>query len=90
MILNGLLGINQDYSVVFDIAPKYFISDSFVDYKDCSISSRGFLPTVVVIMVIMAASLLPHVLTKLTLCSGGKGVPSDPCFHITLVECPQS
>ena len=40
-----------------------------------------FLPTVVVIMVIMAASLLPHVLTKLTLCSGGKGVPSDPCFR---------
>ena len=90
MILNGLLGINQDYSVVLDIAPKYFISDSFVDYKDCPISSRGFLPTAVVIMVIMAASLLPHVLTKLTLCSGGKGVPSDPCFHITLVECPQS
>ena len=73
MILNGLLGIDQDYSVVFDIAPKYFISDSFVDYKGCSISSRGFLPTVVVIMVLTAASLLPHFLTKLTLCSGGKG-----------------
>ena len=52
MILNGLLGIDQDYSVVFDIAPKYFISDSFVDYKGHSISSVGFLPTVVDKMVI--------------------------------------
>ena len=67
------LGNNRDHSIVFEIAPKYFISDSFVDYKGCSISSRGFLPTVVVIMVLTAASLLPHFLTKLTLCSGGKG-----------------
>ena len=41
------LGTNQDHSVVSEIAPKYCISDSFVDYDDYSISSKGFLPTVV-------------------------------------------
>ena len=34
------------------IVPKYFILDSFVDYEGYSISSKGFLPTVVDIMVI--------------------------------------
>ena len=43
---------NRDYSVVFETASKYCISDSFVDYKGYSISSKGFLPTVVDIMVI--------------------------------------
>ena len=46
------LEMNKDHSVVFEIAPKYFISDSFVDYEGYSISSKGFLPTVVDIMVI--------------------------------------
>ena len=46
------LEINRDHSVVFEIASKYCISDSFVDYDDYSISSKGFLPTVVDIMVI--------------------------------------
>ena len=36
----------------FEIAPKYCISDSFVDYEGYSISFKGFLPTVVDIMVI--------------------------------------
>ena len=36
----------------FEIASKYCISDSFVDYNGYSISSKGFLPTVVDIMVI--------------------------------------
>ena len=36
----------------FEIAPKYCISESFVDYEDYPISSKGFLPTVVDIMVI--------------------------------------
>ena len=31
----------------FEIASKYFISDSFVDHDGYSISSKGFLPTVV-------------------------------------------
>ena len=46
------LEINRDHSVVFEIASKYCISDSFVDYDDYSISSKGFLPTVVDTMVI--------------------------------------
>ena len=43
---------NRDRSVVFEIASKYFTSDSFVDHDGHSISSEGFLPTVVDIMVI--------------------------------------
>ena len=46
------LKTNRDHSVAFEIAPKYCISDSFVDYEGYSISSQGFLPTVVDIMVI--------------------------------------
>ena len=46
------LEMNRDHSVVFEIASKYCISDSFVDYDSYSISSKGFLPTVVDIMVI--------------------------------------
>ena len=55
----GLCGIgwfaleaNRDHSVIFEIAPKYCIWDSFVDYEGSSISSEGFLSTVVDIMVI--------------------------------------
>ena len=43
---------NRDHSVVCEIASKYCISDSFVHYNGYSISSKGFLPTVVDIMVI--------------------------------------
>ena len=43
---------NRDHSVIFEIAPKYCISDSFVDYDGYSIASKGFLPMVVDIMVI--------------------------------------
>ena len=46
------LETNRDHSVIFEIAPKYCISDSFVDYEGYSISSKGFLPTIVDIMVI--------------------------------------
>ena len=46
------LEMNRDHSVVFEIAPKYCISDSFVDYDGYSISSKEFLPTVVDKMVI--------------------------------------
>ena len=46
------LETNRDHSVVFEIASKYGISDSFVDHDGHSISSEGFLPTVVDIMVI--------------------------------------
>ena len=42
----------RDHSVVFETAKKYFMLGSFVDYDGYSISSKGFLPTVVDIMVI--------------------------------------
>ena len=40
------LEMNRDHSVV-EIASKYCISDSFVDYDGYSIFSKGFLPLVV-------------------------------------------
>ena len=40
------LETNRDHSVIFEMASKYCISDSFVDYDGYSISSKGFLPTV--------------------------------------------
>ena len=48
------LGNEQEinHSVVFEIASKYCVLDSFVDYDGYSISSKEFLPTVVDIMVI--------------------------------------
>ena len=50
MTLSGLPGNEQ--AVVFEIAAKYCISDSFVDSEGYSISSKGFLPTVEDVMVI--------------------------------------
>ena len=42
MILNRFaLEMNRDHSVVFEIASKYCISDSFVDDDGYSISSKG-------------------------------------------------
>ena len=46
------LEMNRDHSVILGIASKYCILDSFVDYEGYSTSSKGFLPTVVDIMVI--------------------------------------
>ena len=46
------LETNRDHSLIFEIASKYCISDSFVDQDGYSISSEGFLPTVVDVMVI--------------------------------------
>ena len=46
------LEMNRDHSVIFEIAPKYCILDSLVDYEGYSISSKGFLPTIIDIMVI--------------------------------------
>ena len=46
------LETNRDHSVIFEIASKYCISDSFVDHDGYSISSEGFLPAVVDIMAI--------------------------------------
>ena len=47
-----VLEMKRYHSAVFEIASKHCISDSFVDYDGYSISSNGFLPTVVDIMVI--------------------------------------
>ena len=41
------LETNRDHSVIFEIASKYCISDSFVDHDGYSISSEGFVPAVV-------------------------------------------
>ena len=41
------LETNRDQSVVLQIASKYCISDSLVNYDGYSISSKGFLPTIV-------------------------------------------
>ena len=46
------LEMNRDCSVIFEIASKYYISDSLVDHDGYSISSKGFSLTVVDIMVI--------------------------------------
>ena len=46
------LETNRDHSVDFEIASKYCILDSSVDHDGHSISSEGFLPAVVDIMVI--------------------------------------
>ena len=46
------LEINSDHSVIFEIASKCCILDSFVDYDGYSISSMGLLTAVVDIMVI--------------------------------------
>ena len=56
---------NQDHSIIFEIAPKYCILDSFVDYESYSISSMGFLSIVVDTMVIwikFSRSLIPKML----------------------------
>ena len=46
------LEMNRDPSVMFEIASKHCISDSFVDHDGYSISSEGYLPTAVDITVI--------------------------------------
>ena len=46
------LEMNGDHSVLFETALKYCILDPFVDHDAYSISSEGFLPAVVDIMVI--------------------------------------
>ena len=38
------LEMNKDHCVIFEIAPKYCISNSFVDYEGYSISSKALLP----------------------------------------------
>jgi len=44
MKLNGLPWKQKDHSVVFEIASKYCILDSFVDYDGYFISPKGSCP----------------------------------------------
>ena len=46
------LEMNRDHSVILEITPKHCVYDSFVYSEGYSISSKGFLPTLVDIMVI--------------------------------------
>ena len=46
------LETNRDYSVIFEIAPKYCILDSFVTMRVTPFFPKGCLPMVVDIMVI--------------------------------------
>ena len=54
------LEVNQGHSVIFRIAFKYYISDCFVDYEGYSISSKGFLPTVVLIVIMVILIKFTH------------------------------
>ena len=46
------LEMNRDHSVIFEISHKFCISDSFFDLEGYSMTSKGFFPTVVDIVVI--------------------------------------
>ena len=46
------LEMSGDLFVVLEIIREYCVSDSLVDVEDYSIPSKGFLPTVVNIMVV--------------------------------------
>ena len=46
------LATDRDHSVILRLHPSTAFQTLFVDYEDCSISPKGFLPTVVHIMVI--------------------------------------
>ena len=46
------LEMNRDHSVIFEIASKYCILNSFIDHDGYFISFIGFLSTVVDIMII--------------------------------------
>ena len=46
-----VLKTNWNHSVIFEIAPKYWISNSLVDSEGYSISSKGFLHTVNIMII---------------------------------------
>ena len=53
------LEMNRDHSIIFEVAPKYCISYSFVDYEGYSISFMGFLPTMYSIYILLYYILFP-------------------------------
>jgi len=80
--------MNRDHCFIFETASKYCISDSFFDYEGYSISSKGFLPTVVGIIVIWVkfthpvhfSSLMPKML-MFTLAISCWTTSNLPWFH---------
>ena len=55
------LEMNRNHFVIFELAPKYCNLHSFVDYEGYSISFKGFLPTVIDIIVTWSKlSILVH------------------------------
>ena len=76
------LEMSRDQSVIFEIASKYCISDSFVDHDGCSISSKGFLPTVVDRMVIGVNFKYPQILHPSSLEEEGPRPQRDQCTTI--------
>ena len=93
------LETNRDHSVIFEIPSKHCISDSFVDYDGYSISSKGFLPTLVDIMVILVIhpiqSILVHWFLKTSMftlaisCLTTPNLPwfLDLTFQVTMQYC---
>ena len=79
--------MNKDHFVIFDIASKYCISDSFIDYDGYSISSKRFLSTVVDTMVILVkfthsspfSQLIPK-MSMFTLAISCLTTSNLPCF----------
>ena len=51
--------MNTVHAVIFETASKYCISDLFIDYDGYSISSKGFLSTVVDIIIIWVKFTIP-------------------------------
>ena len=92
--------MNRDHSVIMEIASKYCISDSFVDCDGYSISSKGFLSSVVDIMVIYElnscipvhfSSLIPRMLmfTLAISCLTTSNLPwfMDLTFQVSMQYC---
>ena len=77
------LETNRDHSVVFEFASKYCISDCFADHDGYSISSKGFLPTVVDIMVIWVIHPFQSILVRWLLECRHSLLPS-PVWTLTI------
>ena len=45
------LEMNRDHYIIFEVAPTYCISNSFVACEGYSISSKRFLPTIIDTMI---------------------------------------
>ena len=90
---------NRDHSISFEVAPRYCILDSSVDYEGYSVSSMGFLPAVVDIMVIKwissisihFSSLIPRmsVFPLIISCLTTSNFPwfMDLTFHVRSLSC---